>query len=118
MALLTPVVLPLPFESNILNTPVDPGFVASDNVGGDEIPSTGREIVLVNNTTGGPETITVSSTPASATQRLGDITAASVPAGAIRAFQLFPGNGWANAQGRIDVQTSAAGLEIAILRLR
>lgn len=118
MALLVPVVLPLPFESNPANTPIDPGFVASDSGGGDLIPLTGREIVLVNNTDVGAQTITVTSQPAASTQRLGDITAASVPAGAIRAFQLFPTNGWVNSNGQLEVQTSNNLLQIAILRLR
>ncbi len=118
MALLVPVVLPTPYEQNTANTPIDPGFVASDSAGGDLIPITGREIVIVNNTDVGAQTITVTSQPGPTTQRTGDITAAPIPIGAIRAFQLFPWPGWIDGNAQMAVQTSTNNVPIAILRLR
>lgn len=117
MAALTPVLLPTPFEQNIANTPVDPGFVAGD-LGGDTYPLTGKEIILVRSIDAGAQTLTVTSQPAAATQRTGDITNASIPAGAIRAFQLFHTNGWIDPSGFINLTVSAVTLELAALRLR
>lgn len=113
---LTVVEAPSAYERDILNTPVDPGLTAADNVNGNEYRATGRELVLVYNPTGGPLTVTVTSQPASRTGRLGDITTAVVAAGSLAAFQIFPRDGWESG-GVILIAASAATVEIAVIRL-
>ncbi len=117
MAALVPVVLPTPFEQNIVDTPVDPGFVAGE-LAGDTYSLTGREIILVRNPDASPHNITVTSQPSAGTSRTGDITNAVIPALAVRAFQLFPTNGWIDPTGLINLTVDNVLLELAALRLR
>ena len=113
---LTVVEAPAAYERDILNTPVAPGFVASDNTTGNTVRCTGRELVLVYNTDVSPHTVTVTSQPASRTGRLGHITTAAVAAGATKAFQIFPRDGW-EVGGLVTLQTDDALVKIAVIRL-
>lgn len=80
--------------------------------------SSGKEVLIVFNTTGGALTLTVTNV-AKADGRV--LTTAqsvfSIPAGKYRAFGDFPLTGYADASGRIYVQASATGLRGVILRL-
>ena len=112
---LTVVDLPDPYETDTANTPVDPGFAAADTTG-NTFRNTGRELVLARSTGGGGETVTVTSQPASRTGRLGDISAATMPASPdVVAFQIFPPDGWA-AGGLTTLTASAVTVEFAVLR--
>lgn len=117
MAALNAVLLPDDYEVNILNTPVDPSFVAGD-LAGDTFPMTGKQIILVRNTGVAPHTVTVVSQPSQLTERTGDITAASIPIGATRVFQLFKTNGWRDTNGVINLTVSDVALELAAIQLR
>lgn len=112
---LTIVDLPDPYETNILNTPIDVGLEASDITAGNEFRNTGREFVLAFNNDIAPQTVTVTSQPASRTGRLGDITAASIPASGWRIFQIFPPDGWSTG-GLTLLSTSDVDLQLAVLR--
>lgn len=114
MAELSIVDLPFEYEDDILVTPVDPGFVVG-SAGGDTFRSTGRELLLVNNPTGGALLITVTSSPHSRTKRTGDITNASIAGGAVGIFQLFPRDGWES--GGVISILAAVTLEVAVVRL-
>lgn len=112
---LTVVDAPDPYESNIANTPVDPGFAACDPTNGNSFRCTGRELVLVWNTGANPEVITVNSNPASRTARNGPITNASIGVGAIEAFQIFPRDGWESG-GLVTMAMTSDHLLIAVVR--
>lgn len=111
---LTVVDLPGAYEANIANTPVDIGLVAAD-LTGNTFRSTGREVVVVRNDDVGVQTVTVASSPASRTGRVGDIAAASIPAGETRIFQIFPRDGWESG-GLITVTASDVDVKVGVLR--
>ncbi len=112
---LTIVNAPGPYEDDIPLTPVDPGFVPADITNGNSFRSTGRELLLVENVSAGAETITINSNPASRTARNGPITTASIAAGAIKAFQIFPKDGWESG-GLITMLASDDHLLLAVVR--
>ncbi|MCP4201161.1 MAG: hypothetical protein GY769_04425 [bacterium] len=114
MAELTVVDLPEGYEDDIASTPVNPGFVAG-TVAGDTFRCTGKEILLVWNQGGAPYTVTVTSQPLSVSGRTGDITAASIPAGVFRVFQIFPRDGWESG-GLVSIAVSNALVFVAVLR--
>lgn len=113
--LLTIVNLPDPYESDILNTPVNPGFVAADTTG-NTFRCTGREFVLLRNNGAVGRTITVTSQPHSRSGRLGDISAAVVAASAVLlAFQVFPPDGWTSG-GLLTLTANHLDVQIAVVR--
>lgn len=112
---LTVVELPRPYESDILKTPVNPGFVAADTTG-NTVRITGREFILLRNNGAIARTITVTSQPHSRSGRLGDITAATVPASAVlMGFQVFPPDGWTSA-GVLTLTANHLDVQIAVVR--
>lgn len=111
---LSVVELPGAYEADITNTPVDVGMVAAD-LAGNTFRSTGREIVIVRNDDAAPQTITVTSQPASRTGRVGDIAAASIPIGEVRVFQIFPRDGWETG-GLITVTASDVDMLLGVIR--
>ena len=112
---LTVVEAPSAYEAYIADTPVDPGFVVADPTNGNSFRATGRELLLVWNTGGAPEVITINSNPASRTARNGPITTASVGAGAIEACQIFPRDGWEEG-GLITLTAASDHLLLAVVR--
>ena len=113
---LTVVIAPGGYDKDAADTPIDPGFEAADASSGTVFRCTGRELVLVQNPDASPHTVTVTSQPASRTGRLGHITTASIAAGAYKAFQIFPRDGWESG-GLIEITASSALVEIAVIRL-
>ncbi len=111
---LTVIELPDAYETDITVTPVNANHVASD-LAGNFFRATGREILWLFNNDVAPQTITVTSQPASRTGRTGDITAASVPAAEHRVFQIFPRDGWESG-GFINVVTSDVDILLSVLR--
>lgn len=79
--------------------------------------NSGREVLLLRNTTAGALTVTVNG-PAYL-GRTGDITGYSVPANGFAVLGPFPGPGFEQpgTTRKIYFQTSAVGLEAAVLRL-
>ena len=112
---LTVVDLPGAYEDDILLTPVDIGLAAAD-LAGNTFRSTGREIVIVENDDAAPQTIDITSQPASRTGRTGDIAAASLGIGDVRVFQIFLKDGWESG-GLITITASDVDVKIAVLRL-
>lgn len=90
-------------------------FANSDNANGNSFPCTGRELIVLNNTTGGALTITIGSV-VDERNRSGDISAYSIPAAGFAMLGPFPTAGWMQAGGVINVDTSGV-LKIAIIRL-
>ncbi|MCP4201160.1 MAG: hypothetical protein GY769_04420 [bacterium] len=112
---LTVVDAPAGYEAVITSTPADPGFVAGDPTNGNSFRCTGKELLLVYNDSGDAYTITVASAPASRTARNGPITNASIPAGSVRAFQIFPRDGW-EVGGLVTVTPEDDHLQLAVVR--
>lgn len=91
-------------------------FAAGDNGNGNSFVSTGRELLLVQNTAGAPGTVTITSV-ADNLQRTGNITAYSVPAGGFAMLGPFQQAGWKQSDGTIYVDCSAATMTFAVVRL-
>ncbi len=91
-------------------------YLAADTVNDEQTTLTGREIVLVQNTTGGALTCTFTST-VDIFSRTGDITAYSVGANEFAMFGPFEQAGWIQTDGNLYFSGSAVGLEFAIIRL-
>jgi hypothetical protein len=110
-------ITPIEVPSGYAVVPANGAFVASDAVNGNQIRSTGREIIVARNVGAGARTITIASSP-DPYGRSGPITALSIPAGALRVFQRFPQAGWAQSNGYIDVNAEHAEVELLVLRTR
>ena len=93
-------------------------FVASTLTDGDTFVCTGREILLVYNSSGGALTITVTSV-SDEKGRAGDVSAYSVGAGLYSAIPvgLTNSKGWKSTAGTIRITCSAVTLKVAVLRL-
>lgn len=91
-------------------------WTAADNVNGNDVPHTGREIVLVRNDNVGAQTVTITSV-ADPYNRTGDITTYSVGIGEYAAFGPFDVAGWKQADGKLYLDASAADVFFAVLRL-
>ena len=106
-----------PFDA-VVATGFDFTFAASTLTDGDTFVCTGREILLVQNTTAGALTITVTSV-VDDKGRTGDITTYSVGA---NGFSVIPvgltnSSGWKSSAGTIRITCSAVTLKVAVLRL-
>lgn len=87
-------------------------WTASDASNGNQFLSTGKEILLVRNTSGGSLTLTV----VAVADTIGRAVNASiiVGAGLYRSFGPIGIVGWRNSSGYVET-TGAAALEIAVL---
>jgi hypothetical protein len=106
-----------PFDA-VVATGFDFTWAASTLTDGDTFVCTGRELLLVQNTTAGALTITVTSTPDDK-GRSGDITSYSVGA---NGFSVIPvglttSAGFRSSAGTIRITCSAITLKVAVLRL-
>jgi len=91
-------------------------YLAADTVNNEQTTLTGREIVIVRNTTGGALTCTFTSVK-SGLGRTGDIAAYSVGANEFAMFGPFELTGWIQTDGNLYFSGSAVGLEFAVIRL-
>lgn len=91
-------------------------FTAADAVNGNQIALTGRELLLIQNNGGSSATYTVSSV-ADGLGRLGDITAASIAAGAIVTLGPFGIEGWQQSDGYLYLSGSSSSVRFAVLKL-
>ena len=91
-------------------------FTAGNVADGNDFASTGREILVAQNTDSGAHTVTVASV-ADTFGRLGNITADSIAAGDYRVYQIFPQLFWAQTGNLINVNVDSATVELAVLKL-
>lgn len=91
-------------------------FQAADTVNLNNCVSTGRELLIVQSTDAGAQTVTINSAP-DERGRTGDITAYSIPAGAFAVFGPFPTPGWKQSDGTLWFQASAVTLKFAVIQL-
>lgn len=91
-------------------------FAASDNVNGNSFPATGKEVVIVFNSDTVAQTVTFLSV-ADSFGRTSDITAYSIPAAGYAMFSVGQLAGWAQTDGTIHINSSAATLKLAVVRI-
>jgi hypothetical protein len=103
-------VLPLAVGSAAL------ALVPADVAQGNSYVSTGREIIVVQNTDVAAQTVTVTSA-ADERNRLGDLGPYQVAAGAIAVLGPFKRQGWARADATVRVAASHANVKLAVVRL-
>ena len=96
-------------------TALDFAFSVADSTNFDQFSFTGRELILVQNPTGGALTFTLESTT-DLQSRTGDITTYSVGAGLFSCFWAGKVDGWNNA-GQFFLRASASTLKFAIIRI-
>lgn len=102
----------LPFTANAQ----DMVFTAGDAGNNNSFVSTGRELVIVQNTGAGARTVTFLSV-ADDKRRTGDITAYSLGAGEFGIFGPFATDGWKQTDGTISVNPEHAEVKFAVIRL-
>ena len=93
-------------------------FAASDSVNGNSFVCTGRELLLMENDSGGALTVTITSVD-DEKGRSEDITAYSLADGdrAVFGIGLTNEKGWKTSSGLCIFTASAVGLKYAVLRL-
>lgn len=113
-----PIIAPLgPFPTLPVSAlALDFVFTAADDVNLDDFIFTGRELILINNTTGGALTITLTSAP-DPQGRSSDIVAYSVGAGLFSMFWAGSLIGWQQTDRKFHLEASAVGVEFAIVRI-
>lgn len=91
-------------------------FTAGDVANGNSSPMTGRELLLIQNTDAGAQTITVVSAP-DAQGRSGDITTYSIPASHFAMLGPFTTVGWRQSSGKLFFNVSNANVKVAVVAL-
>lgn len=91
-------------------------MTAADVTNKNQVLLTGREIVLIQNTDTVARTVTITSTP-DPQGRSGDITAASVAAGAIAVVGPFGLPGWIQPDGYLYLEASNAAVKFGVITL-
>lgn len=90
-------------------------FDVSDNVNGDQTPSTGKELLAIMNTDVAPGTVTIDGAP-DTYGRDGAITAYILAAGAVAITGVLPQQAFSQ-NGMININTSASTMHLAVLRV-
>lgn|SRR5574337_497580 len=91
-------------------------FTAADAVNNNSFASTGKELLLIQNTAASAGTVTIHSVIDSL-KRTGDITAYSVAATSFAILGPFNQPGWLQSDGTVWVDGSAATILFAVVRL-
>ncbi|MDP9326498.1 MAG: hypothetical protein M3O87_08205 [Candidatus Dormibacteraeota bacterium] len=91
-------------------------LTAADIANGNSVPSTGRELIIVQNSDAAPQTVTVASV-VDRLNRTGDITAYSIPIGAFAVLGPFKTEGWRQADGNLYLNASTATVKFAVIQL-
>lgn len=106
-----------PFPGTVGSGALDLTLTAADTTNNNAFALTGHELLLVQNTDTVAQTFTLTST-ADAQGRIGDVTAYSVAAGKISAFNFRGGQtGWKESDGNAYISGAAATLKFAVLYL-
>lgn len=93
-------------------------MAALDAVNGNQFTCVGREIIILENTDAGAQTVTINSA-ADEKNREGDLSAYSLAANdfVVAPMGLTNSPGWKQSDGKIQIDTSSANIKIAVLRL-
>lgn len=111
-----PVIIPKgPYPGTVAANALDFVFTTADSVNFDEFIFTGRELLIIRNSTAGALTVTLTST-SDPQGRTSDITAYSLAAGEFGVF--WAGNlvGW-DSGGKFFFQSSASTMDYAVIRI-
>ena len=113
---LTPLTPKGPYPGVVNAGDLAAAFTAADVANGNSFPSTGREIIIAQNTDGAAaHTVTITSI-ADERGRTGDITTYSIPANGFAAFAVTSTAGWKQSDGNIYLAASDAQVKFLILR--
>jgi hypothetical protein len=94
---------------------LDFAFTTADSVNFDQFPLTGRELIIIQNSTGGSLTVTLTSAP-DPQGRTSDIATYAVGIGLFSCFWVGKIDGW-NQAGLFYLQSSASTMKYAIIRI-
>lgn len=112
---LTPVSIPGKYPSTPLAALAAEFTPVATDLAGNTFKNTGKEIIVLQNTDVGAVTVTITSQP-DEKNRLGTITAYSLPASGFAGFGPFPTLGWNDAAGLLLFTSSDVDLLAAVLR--
>ena len=108
---------PVSINGSIAALAADVGWTAADVANKNSTTSTGREMLVINNTGGGSAyTVTVTSL-ADDLGRTGDITTYSVGNGLYSILGPFPTRGWKQADGKLYFEASNAAVKFIVVRI-
>jgi|SRR5665213_3128779 len=109
---------PYPAGGAVAALGLDLVWTAADASNGNKFPFTGKEVLLVQNTDTGSQTVTLTSV-ADSRGRSDDVTAYAVAAGVISAFNFRGGaEGWQQPSDQsVHLAASSALIKYAILRI-
>lgn len=111
-----PAISPLgPYPGTVTANLLDFVFTTADSVNFDEFIFTGRELLIIRNSTAGALTVTLTSAP-DPQKRSADITAYSLAAGEFGVFWAGSLVGWDNG-GKFFFQSSASTMDYAVIRI-
>lgn len=91
-------------------------WTAADVANGNYTPSTGREILLVNNTDVSARHVTITS-QVDGLGRTKDITSEAIAAGGTHAFGPVQRLGWADNSGNLNFSADNAAVKFAIVQI-
>lgn len=112
-----PVIIPKgPYPGTVAANALDFVFTTADSTNFDEFAFTGRELIVVRNSTAGALTFTLESS-ADPQGRLSDITAYSLAAGEFGVFWAGALPGWNQGSGLFFLRSSASTMDYAIIRI-
>lgn len=92
----------------------DVPMAAADAVNGNKVIGSGYDLILVHNTAGSAQTVTINSVPDPVTNRPGPITDYSVGAGEYAVFGPFGLRGWATEDNERVYEVTASSAEVYI----
>ena len=90
-------------------------FTTADSVNFDQFNFTGRELIIIRNSTGGALTVTLESI-ADDLRRTGDITTYTVGIGLFSCFWVGALPGW-NQAGQFFLKSSASTMDYAVIKI-
>jgi len=112
-----PIITPLgPYPTlPVTATALNFVFTTADSVNFDQFNFTGRELIIIRNSTGGALTVTLESA-ADPLNRTGDVTTYSIGAGLFSLFWVGALPGWNNA-GQFFLRSSASTMDYAVVKI-
>src|SRR6185437_11190922 len=112
----TPVTVKGPYPGTVNAGDLAFTFTAADIVNLNSFAATGNEVLIVQNTDVGSQTITLTTRPDNF-GRSSDIATYSIPASGFAAFNFHnANNGWVQSDGNIYFQASTVTVKFAVLR--
>lgn len=92
-------------------------MAAADVANGNDFVAAGEMVLIAyNSDASNPYTVTVTSQPDAEAGRSGDVAAVSLAANEIRVF-LLTADGWADANGKINIQGENAAIKFGVVQL-